>query len=76
MLIVARKPFKDAHTGELHAAGDLIEVTDERYAEIASVDPELIAKVAEEAGDDEKPDDDEKSADDEKPAAKKAAAKK
>lgn len=35
MKVKVTHKFKDRHTGQLHAKGDVLELTDERYQEIA-----------------------------------------
>lgn len=40
--------FIDRHTGKMRNAGEVVELTEERIAEIQSVDPALISVLAEE----------------------------
>lgn len=37
MKVKVLQKFKDKHTGELHEAGEIIDVTKKRYAEILTV---------------------------------------
>lgn len=46
MKVKVLKGFKDKHTGELHKAGATIEVSQERFEEILTVD-KLVEEVAE-----------------------------
>lgn len=39
------RPFTDKYTGELHHRGDMLEITEERYAEIMRVG-QLLYKIA------------------------------
>lgn len=48
MKVSVLKEFVDRYTGELHAPGDVLEITEERYTEIEKV-AHLVEKVAEEA---------------------------
>ncbi len=45
MKVKVTRQFRDKYTGELHKKGDLLEVTEERYAEIMSVG-NLVFKIA------------------------------
>ena len=45
MKVIVNKKFVDKETGELHKAGDEIEVTEERLAEIQSVSKELVSVI-------------------------------
>lgn len=63
---VTRK-FRDAHTGKLHAVGDVLDIDEERLAEIQAVADDLVEVLP------EKPKAAPRA---KKPAAKKPAAKK
>ena len=60
-IVLVNIDFIDAYTGELHKAGDRVEMTDERIAEVKAVIPEgvsVVGKVEEpvtEGSTDEKP---------------------
>lgn len=45
MKATIRKEFIDKHTGELHRIGEVIDVTDERLAEIRKVDAGFVEVV-------------------------------
>ena len=45
MKVTIRKDFIDKYTGELHRIGEVIDVTDERLAEIKKVDAEFVEVV-------------------------------
>lgn len=40
--------FIDRHSFEVHEVGEVLEITDERYNEIMSVNPSLVEQVKEE----------------------------
>lgn len=44
-LVLINYDFKDAYSGELHKAGDKVEMTDERIAEVKGVNPEFVTVV-------------------------------
>lgn len=49
-IVLVNVDFIDAYTGELHKAGDRVEMTDERIAEVKAVIPEgvsIVGKVEE-----------------------------
>lgn len=48
MRVKVLKKFRDKHTGVIYKANDVIEVTEERFAEINKADKTLIVEVAEE----------------------------
>lgn len=50
MRVVVRKKFSDKYTGEVYAAGRLLDITPERYEEIRKTDPDLVIAVADELG--------------------------
>ena len=50
MEAVARKKFIDKYTGEKYEAGDLLDITPERYEEIRKTDANLVIAVADEPG--------------------------
>ena len=50
MKALVKETFNDKHTGELHKAGDILEITDERFAEILTVAP-LVEAIPEDTGD-------------------------
>lgn len=50
MKALVKETFNDKHTGELHKVGDILEITDERFAEILTVAP-LVEAIPEDAGD-------------------------
>ena len=60
-IVLVNVDFIDAYTGKLHKAGDRVEMTDERIAEVKAVIPEgvsVVGKVEEpvtEGSTDEKP---------------------
>lgn len=37
--------FIDAYTGEMHRAGDKVEMTEARIAEVKAVDPEFVSVI-------------------------------
>lgn len=44
MKAIVLKKFKDKHTGKMHEVGEIFNCTKKRFAEIQSVDPELVAE--------------------------------
>ena len=48
MRVKVLKKFRDKHTGAIRRANDVIEVTEERFAEINKADKTLIVEFAEE----------------------------
>ena len=50
MKALVKETFNDKHTGELHKVGDILEITDERFAEILTVAP-LVEAIPEDTGD-------------------------
>ena len=51
-IVLVNVDFIDAYTGEMHKAGDRVEMTDERIAEVKAVIPEgvsIVGKVEEPA---------------------------
>ncbi len=48
MRVKVLKKFRDKHTGRIYRANDVIEVTEERFAEINKADKTLIVEFAEE----------------------------
>ena len=44
-LVLINYDFKDAYSGELHKAGDKVEMTDERIAEVKGVNPEFVTVI-------------------------------
>lgn len=44
-IVLVNVDFIDAYTGELHKAGDRVEMTDERIAEVKAVIPEGVSVV-------------------------------
>lgn len=68
-IVLVNVDFIDAYTGKLHKAGDRVEMTDERIAEVKAVIPEgvsVVGKVEEPAAPAEEPKQD-PAAPDEKP---------
>lgn len=49
MKIKVLQPFTDKHTGERYKADAIIEVSEERLAEIKAVSPNLVLAVEEES---------------------------
>lgn len=47
MKVKVLKEFIDVHTEELHKVGDVMEITEERFAEIKKVNADLVKKVME-----------------------------
>ena len=71
-IVLVNVDFIDAYTGELHKAGDRVEMTDERIAEVKAVIPEgvsIVGKVEEpeQSGETVAPPVDEAAAPEEKP---------
>lgn len=50
MKALVKETFNDKHTGELHKVGDILEITDERFAEILTV-ATLVEAIPEDTGD-------------------------
>ena len=78
-LVLVNVDFKDVYTGQLHKAGDKVEMTDERIAEVKSVNPEMVSVIGlvEEPEEIPAEDSEKKLADgEEKPAEKTAKADK
>lgn len=50
MKVIVVKKFIDKHSGEVHMAGDVLNITKKRYAEILSVD-KLVEEIPEEKQD-------------------------
>lgn len=44
-IVLVNVDFIDAYTGQLHKAGDRVEMTDERIAEVKAVIPEGVSVV-------------------------------
>ena len=44
-IVLVNVDFIDAYTGKLHKAGDRVEMTDERIAEVKAVIPEGVSVV-------------------------------
>ncbi len=44
-LVLVNENFKDVYTGIIHTAGDKLEITDERVAEIKGVNPTLVTVI-------------------------------
>lgn len=44
-IVLVNIDFKDVYTGKLHKAGDKVEMTDERIAEVRSVNPEFVSVI-------------------------------
>lgn len=68
-IVLVNVDFIDAYTGKMHKAGDRVEMTDERIAEVKAVIPEgvsVVGKVEEPAAPAEEPKQ-EPAAPDEKP---------
>lgn len=49
MKVEVKQKFRDIHTGDIHFAGDVLDITEERYAEICGVNMYLVEKIPEEA---------------------------
>lgn len=46
-IVLVNIDFKDAYTGKLHKAGDKVEMTDARIAEVKGVNPEFVSVIGE-----------------------------
>lgn len=44
-IVLVNIDFKDAYTGKLHKAGDKVEMTDARIAEVKGVNPEFVSVI-------------------------------
>lgn len=44
-IVLVNHDFKDAYSGELHKAGDKVEMTDERIAEVKGVNPDFVSVI-------------------------------
>lgn len=44
-LVMINVDFIDAYTGEMHRAGDKVEMTEARIAEVKAVDPEFVSVI-------------------------------
>lgn len=44
-IVLVNIDFKDVYTGKLHTAGSKVEMTDERIAEVRSVNPEFVSVI-------------------------------
>ena len=44
-IVLVNFDFKDVYTGKLHTAGSKVEMTDERIAEVRSVNPEFVSVI-------------------------------
>lgn len=44
-LVLVNYDFKDAYSGKLHKAGDKVEMTDERIAEVKGVNPDFVSVI-------------------------------
>ncbi len=44
-LVLINYDFKDAYSGKLYKAGDKVEMTDERIAEVKGVNPEFVTVI-------------------------------
>ena len=49
MKVEVKQKFRDIHTGDIHFTGDVLDITEERYAEIRGVNMYLVEKIPEEA---------------------------
>lgn len=49
MKVEVKQKFRDIHTGDIHFAGDVLDITEERYAEICGVNMYLVEKIPGEA---------------------------
>lgn len=45
--VLVNEDFKDVYTGEIHKAGEVIEITAERIVEIKSVNPNFVSVIGE-----------------------------
>lgn len=44
-LVLVNYDFRDAYTGKLRKAGDKVEMTDERIAEVKGVNPDFVSVI-------------------------------
>ena len=44
-LVMINVDFIDAYTGEMHKAGDKVEMTEARIAEVKAVDPDFVSVI-------------------------------
>ena len=44
-IVLVNHDFKDAYTGKLHKAGEKCEMTEERIAEVKSVNPDFVSVI-------------------------------
>lgn len=44
-IVLVNVDFIDVYTGKLHKAGDKVEMTDERIAEVRGVNPEFVSVI-------------------------------
>lgn len=44
-IVLVNVDFRDVYTGELHKAGDKVEMTDARIAEVKAVNPEFVSVI-------------------------------
>lgn len=44
-IVLVNFDFKDVYTGKMHTAGSKVEMTDERIAEVRSVNPEFVSVI-------------------------------
>lgn len=44
-IVLVNYDFKDAYSGKLHKAGDKVEMTDERIAEVKAVNPDFVSVI-------------------------------
>lgn len=44
-IVLINVDFRDVYTGELHMAGDKVEMTEARIAEVKAVNPEFVSVI-------------------------------
>lgn len=44
-IVLVNVDFRDVYTGELHNAGDKVEMTEARIAEVKAVNPEFVSVI-------------------------------
>ena len=47
MKVEVKQKFRDIHTGDIHFAGDVLDITEKRYAEICGVNMYLVKEIQE-----------------------------
>ncbi len=44
-IVLVNTDFRDRHTGEIHKSGSTVEMSDDRIAEVKSVNPDFITVI-------------------------------